>query len=320
MRILFITATRIGDAILSTGLLDHLVCKHPAAKITIVCGPAAAGLFESAPNIEHLIVMDKMVFSLHWLRMWGLTTGKLWHLVVDLRNAPLSYILPSMRHFHLGKVKDTEHRIISISRVLGLEKLPPAPKLFCSDLDQAQAISLIPDGTPVLAIGPTANWAAKIWRVEYYAELTKRFSGSNGLMPGCRIALFGRDNERPNSIRLIEAIPAERRIDLIGRLNLAEVYACLQRCSFYVGNDSGLMHLAAASGLPTLGLFGPSKELLYGPWGAHCASVRTPEGFDDIHPEGFNHRTTGSLMDSLTVDQVETAARALWQKTQGLLA
>jgi heptosyltransferase-3 len=318
MRILFITATRIGDAILSTGLLDHLVLTHPDAKITVVCGPAAAGLFEAAPNIDRLIVMDKMAFSLHWFRMWGLTVGKLWNLVVDLRNAPLSYIVPSLRQCHLGKVKDTEHRIIGISRILGLEKTPPAPKLFCSDSDQAHAISLIPDGAPVLAIGPTANWSAKIWRVDYYAELTKRFSDPDGLMPGCRIALFGRDDERPSAIRLIEAIPTERRIELIGRLNLAKVYACLQRCSFYVGNDSGLMHLAAAAGVPTLGLFGPSKDLLYGPWGAHCASVRTPEGFDDIHPEGFNHKTTGSLMDNLTVDQVETSARALWQKIQGL--
>jgi hypothetical protein len=67
-------------------------------------------------------------------------------------------------------------------------------------------------------------------------------------------------------------------------------------------------------------LFGPSKELLYAPWGAHCASVRTLEGFDDIHPEGFNHRTTGSLMDSLSVDRVEIAARALWEKAQRLPA
>ena len=80
------------------------------------------------------------------------------------------------------------------------------------------------------------------------------------------------------------------------------------------------MHLAASAGVPTLGLFGPSKELLYGPWGEHCATVRTPEDFNDIHPEGFNHRTTGSLMDTLTVDQVETAARALWEKTQELSA
>ncbi len=318
MRILFITATRIGDAILSTGLLDHLLRTYPQARFTVVCGPAAAGLFEAAPNIERLIVMDKMVFSLHWLRMWGLTVGTFWSLVVDLRNAPLSYLLPARRQRHLGKVTDDCHRIVSLSRVLGLQGTPPAPKITCSQDDRALASELIADGPAVLAIGPTANWAAKTWSADSFAELTERFAGKKGLMPGCRVALFGRDDERPQAIRLIEAIAKDRRIDLIGRLSLAEVYACLQRCRFYVGNDSGLMHLAAAAGTPTLGLFGPSKELLYGPWGGHCASVRTPEGFDDIHPDGFNHRTSGSLMDGLSVDHVEQAARRLWQRMQGV--
>lgn len=320
MRILFITATRIGDAILSTGLLDHLVRTYPDARITVVCGPAAAGLFENAPNIERLIVLDKMVFSLHWLRMWVLSVGKFWNLVVDLRNAPLSYLLPSLRQRHLGKVSDDRHRILSLSRVLRLEKAPPAPKLNCSQADQMKAAELIPDGSPVLAIGPTANWVAKTWSPDHFAALAQRISASDGLLPGCRVALFGRDDERPQAIRLIEAIPYESRIDLIGHLKLSEVYACLQRCTFYIGNDSGLMHLAAAAGVPTLGLFGPSKELLYGPWGDHCASVRTPEGFDDIHPAGFDHKRTESLMDNLTVEHVETAARDLWQKTRKVVA
>lgn len=312
MRILFITATRIGDAILSTGLLDHLVRTYPEARITVVCGPAAAGLFEAAPNIERLIVMDKMVFSLHWLRMWVLCLGKIWNMVIDLRNAPLSYVLPSLKQRHLGKVTDDRHRILTLSRVLELENNPPPPKLVCSETHRGLARDLVPDGSPVLAIGPTANWAAKTWSPDNFAKLTERFAEKDGLLPGCRIALFGRDDERPQAISLIEAIPEERRIDLIGRLRLAEVYACLQRCTFYVGNDSGLMHLASAAGIPTLGLFGPSKELLYGPWGDHCASVRTPEGFDDIHPDGFNHKTSGSLMDTLSVDRVENAARDLW--------
>lgn len=312
MRILFITATRIGDAILSTGLLDHLVRTYPEARITVVCGPAAAGLFEAAPNIERLIVMDKMVFSLHWLRMWVLCLGKIWNMVIDLRNAPLSYVLPSLKQRHLGKVTDDRHRILTLSRVLELENNPPPPKLVCSETHRGLARDLVPDGSPVLAIGPTANWAAKTWSPDNFAKLTERFAAKDGLLPGCRIALFGRDDERPQAISLIEAIPEERRIDLIGRLRLAEVYACLQRCTFYVGNDSGLMHLASAAGIPTLGLFGPSKELLYGPWGDHCASVRTPEGFDDIHPDGFNHKTSGSLMDTLSVDRVENAARDLW--------
>ena len=50
MRILFITATRIGDAVLSTGLLDHLLRAHPAARFTVACGPAAEGVFARMPR------------------------------------------------------------------------------------------------------------------------------------------------------------------------------------------------------------------------------------------------------------------------------
>ena len=314
MRILFISSTRVGDAVLSTGLLAHLIETNPGARITVACGPAAAGLFEAVPGLERVIVLEKMVFSLHWLRLWVLSVGKLWNLVVDLRNAPVSYILPAMRQRHFSRSREMEHRLIELARVLNLQNNPPPPHLWTGTERDEQARQLIADGTSVLAVGPTANWRAKTWRAEFFAELCLRITGPDGVLPGGRIALFGRDDERPQVISLFDALPAERTIDLIGRVELLDIAACLKRCAFYVGNDSGLMHMAAAAGIPTLGLFGPSREELYAPWGENCASVRTPESFDDIHPDGFDHRSSDSLMDSLTVDRVEDAVAALWRR------
>ena len=57
MKILFITSTRIGDAVLSTGLLDHLVRTYPDAKVTVACGPHASPLFAAAPNLERVLPM-----------------------------------------------------------------------------------------------------------------------------------------------------------------------------------------------------------------------------------------------------------------------
>src|SRR5260221_4918083 len=71
MRVLFITATRIGDAVLSTGLLSHLVERHPAARFTIAAGPAAAPLFEAVPRLEPLLLVAKPRPSLHLPALYG---------------------------------------------------------------------------------------------------------------------------------------------------------------------------------------------------------------------------------------------------------
>jgi heptosyltransferase III len=304
MRILFVSATRIGDAVLSTGLLGHMIEAYPGAQVTVACGPAAADLFNAVPGLKRVIVLEKMVASLHWLRLWALSVGVLWDVVVDLRSAPLTYLLPAKRQCHMHKHRHDGHRIRQLAGVMGLQDNPPLPQLWSDTAHNARAVELIPDGPPVLAIGPTANWRAKTWRAENFAELCRRITAADGMLPGARVALFGAPEERPQVVNLIESIPPKSRIDLIGQVGLLDIHACLKRCAVYVGNDSGLMHIAAASGVPTLGLFGPSREELYGPCGDLAASVRTPQSFDDIHPEGFDHKTSDTLMDGLTVDHV----------------
>lgn len=314
MRILFITATRVGDAVLSTGLLRHLIDTHPGARVTVACGPAAASLFEAVPGLERLVVLDKMLWSLHWLGLWALTAGRVWDVLVDLRNSSMYYTLPARKRFRMGRSRDDAHRVVQLARVIGLQDAPPAPCIWLTGAHRTLAARLIPAGGPVLAIGPTANWRAKTWPGDHFVELAGRLTGPDGILPGARVAIFGRDDERPQALGLIDSIPAERRIDLVGNLDLSQVAACLERTAFYVGNDSGLMHLAAAAGVPTLGLFGPSREDLYAPWGARTALARTPQSFADIFPPHFDHRASDSLMGSLSVDVVERTARALWDR------
>jgi len=316
VRILFVTATRVGDAILSTGLLDHLIRQHPQARITIACGPAAASLFHAVPGLENLVVLDKMVLSLHWLGLWAACIGRRWDILVDLRNAPVTYLLFAGRRFGMGRSRADEHRLVQLARVLGLEADPPSPHVWTGPEARERAARLIPDGPPVLAVGPTANWSGKTWRAERFVELVERLSGPGGILPGARVAVFGRDDERPQALPVIEAIPEHRRIDLVLGLDLVTVHACLARTAFYVGNDSGLMHLAAAAGVPTLGLFGPSQEVHYAPWGPRSAAVRTDQSYDTIFPPGFDHRTTGTLMDGLTVETAAAAANRLWGRVQ----
>ena len=101
------------------------------------------------------------------------------------------------------------------------------------------------------------------------------------------------DTERAMAAPLLAALPGA--IDLVGRLTLPEIAAVLARVSLFIGNDSGLMHLAAAAGAPTLGLFGPTDASEYAPAGPRAAPVISP---------------TGAMQD-LTVAQAFAAARTL---------
>lgn len=315
-RILFITSTRVGDAVLSTGLLGRLVTDNPDARFTIACGPAAADLFQAVPGLERLIVLDKKRFSLHWLDLWWACCRTFWDVVVDLRNAPLTLLIPARRHYRMGR-KDGGHRLERIARVMGIDGPPPAPKIWITDAHRQTAARLIPGDRPVLAVGPTANWRGKTWPEERFAEVTARLTGPKGIMPGAPVAVFGHGSERASVAGFLAGIPEGRRIDLVGKVSLLEAFACLERSRLYLGNDSGLMHLAAASGVPTLGLFGPTPDEHYGPWGPNCRVVRG-QSARDSYPDKvfmFDHANTGTLMEGLSVDLVEQAAIRLFTET-----
>jgi ADP-heptose:LPS heptosyltransferase len=128
----------------------------------------------------------------------------------------------------------------------------------------------LPAGAPVIGLGPTANWDGKIWPAERFAAL---FRGLEERFPGARPAVFGGPGpgERDCAGALLTLLPGAT--DLVGCLSLPEAAACLARCMIFVGNDSGLMHLAAAAGVPTLGLFGPTPASEYAPSGRSTAAV-----------------------------------------------
>src|SRR5690606_33565641 len=75
MNILFVTSTRIGDAVISTGLLSHLISRYPAASITVACGTLPAPLFVPAPGVVRVIEMVKQPWGGHWLRLWAEVAG-----------------------------------------------------------------------------------------------------------------------------------------------------------------------------------------------------------------------------------------------------
>ena len=280
MRVLFITATRLGDAVLSTGLLEHLRRAHPGARFTIACGPVAAGLFERLPDRDRTITVAKRRYDAHWLHLWSACVGTVWDLAIDLRGSAVTLLLPVRRRRIMRGGRRPGHRLTHLAGVLGLAE-PPMPTTWTNDADHAVAAALLPPGPRWIALGPTANWSGKAWPADRFAALLAQLRARDATL---RPAIFAGPGaaERALAQPLLDALPDAA--DLCGRLTLPEVAAALRRCALYAGNDSGLMHLAAAAGTPTLGLFGPSRPSEYAPSGPRTRVVAAPgpEGKGDM--------------------------------------
>jgi len=319
MHILFVTATRIGDAVLSTGLLSHLVERFPGVRLTIAAGPVAAPLFEAVPGLDEVLVLTKRRWGLHWLPLYHRAAARHWDLVVDLRGSALAWLVRAGERWVMAKGDPREHRVRQLGRLFGLDP-PPNPMLWTAPRHERAADALLPPGPPVLAIGPAANWRGKQWRAERFAELACRLTAAGGPLPGARIAVLAAAHERAQAAPLLAAPPPGGVIDLVGRTDLLTAAAVLRRASLFIGNDTGLMHIAAAAGTPTLGLFGPSPVEQYAPWGECTAVVRTALPPEALYGPGYDHRTTDTLMDSLSVEMAEAAARQLWRRAADIAA
>jgi len=313
LKILFITANRVGDAVLSTGLLAALIRQYPNARITIASGPYGADLFRAVPQLEHLIILKKRSWNRHWLGLWRECLGTQWDLIVDLRNSIVSRLLRAhKRAYH--KHRSSQHKVIQNGAVLGLQP-PPAPFIWLDANAEREAAKLLPITRPILALGPAANWPVKQWPIERFLELAQKLTAPDGLWPHAPVMVIGDEKERAQMLLLLKGIPPERRIEVLGK-DLLTVAACLKQAGLFIGNDSGLMHMAAAVGTPTLGLFGPGYEDIYGPWGNRSAFVRTVESREELLsrlPDA--HAREPNLMGGLSVERVLEAVKKLLAKT-----
>jgi len=272
MRILFVTANRLGDAVLSTGLLDHLIRAYPAARFTVACGPVAEGVFLRMPHLERIIVIQKQPFGRHWVKLWRETATHWWDLVVDIRGSALSWMVPT-RHRAVMR-PGSGPKTTQLAQILGLREAP-LPVAWFSESDIAHVAALLPTHRPVIALGPTANWAPKVWSANRFVALFKGLV--KVYVPNAVPAVIAGPGETEALMAkpVLQALPDA--IDLVGRLSLPEIAALLSRVRLFVGNDSGLMHLAAAAGAPTLGLFGPTDAQEYGPAGQYCFALAGPD-------------------------------------------
>ena len=316
--ILFITSTRIGDAVLSTGLLKSLHDEIPRARFTIAAGPLALPLFRDTPRLEDLIPMEKQSGGMHWVGLWQKVRRTRWGLVLDVRGSGIAQMVSTKLKAVYKRPPENapvEHKVKELAALLKLEHDPPPPHLFISDDTQGEADAHLGDGGPILAIAPGANWVGKTWPAERYSVLAARLLRQDGPLPDGRLLLVGGPDDRRVSQAVRRELPRRRVIDATGEVDLLIVGAMLKRARLFVGGDSGLMHMAAAAGAPTLGLFGPSDERRYGPWGPQARALRGPRGFEHYRTVDPQLNQSLSHMSDLSVERVLGAAKRLLADT-----
>lgn len=124
----------------------------------------------------------------------------------------------------------------------------------------------------LVALNPGAGRPAKRWPVEHFAGLAERLSVEAGVRI---LLLWGPDEEA--MARSIAAGMTSRPI-LAPPTTLPELSALLRRSALMVAGDTGPLHLAAALGTPSIGLYGPTRAERNGPYGARCQSLQSPDG------------------------------------------
>jgi len=316
MRALLITATRLGDAVLSTGAVPFLAARYPGVRLTVACGPLPAPMFEAMPEVAEVWPMRKRPMAGHWHELWCRAVRHRWTHVVDLRGSAFAYTVRADRRTVMQPGRALRHRVLHLTETLGASA-PLAPRLCWSGADAAEAHRRMGADGPWLAVGPTANWPGKVWPAERFGAVARALVGPDGPLAGAAVLIAGAPGEENSAGPLFEALKDCRTVPAFG-WPLPVMAAALGGARMYIGNDSGLMHMAAAVGTPTVGLFGPSRPELYAPWGDRTAVVRTATPYETFASlPGFGIAATGSLMGEIATDAVTATATALLRRTAG---
>lgn len=277
----------------------------------------AAGLLRLAAALRRerfdLAVLFQKAFEAALVAFLGGARRRIGH-ATDARSALLTDPLPL-------PAPDTHHLevFLGIARALGCPIPDPNP-IFHIEAREARAAADLLDGAglgvhaPLVALHPGASKAPRAWHAERFGLLARRLIEG----AGARVLLLGGPGDAdllrqvasgapPSGILLPDPVPSIRL-----------TAALMARCHLFIGNDSGPMHLAAAVGVPTLGIFGPGDPRRTAPVSARAPVTVLSRRYPcaPCRQDFFRECTPGPAgkpfcLEEINVDEVEAAAIAL---------
>lgn len=148
-------------------------------------------------------------------------------------------------------------------------------------------------------MNPGAGWGAKQWPAARYGEVARALA-----VHGIRTLVNAASGEEGLARQLIDASGGNASLV---RCTIGQLIALTRRARIFVGGDTGPLHLAAALGIPTVGLFGPTDPARTGPFGEKCVALRHPESQTTFS----HHKETEQGLLKITVEETIQAARWL---------
>lgn len=305
--ILVVRLSALGDCLHTLPLVDALRTAFPEAVIGWAIGEGVAPLLRDHPQVDsfHVLPRDRGTSRRVWMRRVARFRTDLrqgaWDVALDVHGLTKSGVVTRMsgapRRIGLGGRESRElnrfflteraelpatpwhvvERNLSVLRALGVEPpTAPGPGRLPDYGEERQGLRSWTEarlgGRPFVAFQPGTTWATKIWPESSYVALARRMPERFDLDV---VVLWGGKAEERAAQRIVGEADSPR-VHAAPPTDLRELAALISLSSLAVGNDSGPIHLAAALGVPTVGIHGATDPARNGPWGAANRAVVTP--------------------------------------------
>lgn len=322
----------LGDCILLCPFLRHLKRKG-AGEVTVVTKQAYLGLFAATTGVDRVVALGKKA-GLRGLHQIARSRRPEDFVLADAHGSLRSRMLCAAlggaevrieKHYiqrtalilfkRRCRIPRVTERYSRLGEALGLPPLEtPVGGIEVPAHARRTAASLLGrvDG-PYICLAPGSRWPMKQWAADNYAELARRIAFELGY----HVVLLGDANDA-HAARPIVREARGRVTDLLGRTGILEAAAVIEGARVFIGNDSGLMHLAEAVGVPVIALFGPTvEEFGYYP---SLPESKVIERSLPCRPCSRNGRRpcprgTQECLTGIPVDSVEEALWDLLEKT-----
>ena len=349
MKILIIGPSWVGDMVMSQSLYRTLKVRHPDAVIDVMAPAWCRLVLDCMPEVNEAIAMPlghgKLKVGVR--RNLGLSLkSRCYDQAIVLPGSFKSALVPWFAGIpkRTGWRGEMRYGLLNDMRVLDAQAFPLMVQRYValafdkSAMTSAQAIpdplltpQLVVDPAraqqtlqsfslkterPTLALCPGAEFGpAKRWPDYHYARVAETM-----LAQGWQILLFGSDKDKAVGDTIVETVSPARRdrcINLAGKTSLGQAIEILSQCSAAISNDSGLMHVAAAVGLPLVALYGPSSPDFTPPLSDQTKVIRLITGYLKIRKGESEQGYHQSLIDISPEMAIDALQEVLGSHTAG---